>query len=62
MRFEDGDGLLFGQETRGAPAWLHEWAGERRLRVPHQNDALRSLNLSTCVGIATYEALRQMGE
>ncbi len=56
----DGDGLLFGKETAGAPPWLHAWAGERRLRIPQANEAMRSINLATAVGIATYEGLRQV--
>ncbi|MEE8409988.1 MAG: tRNA (cytidine(34)-2'-O)-methyltransferase [Myxococcota bacterium] len=57
----DGDGLLFGNETAGAPDWLHAWAGmERRLYIPILNDAARSLNLSVAAGVATYEALRQV--
>ena len=58
--FQDGDGLLFGKETSGCPEWLHDWAGEEsRLTIPRQNPTLRSLNLATSVGIATYAALRQ---
>jgi tRNA (cytidine/uridine-2'-O-)-methyltransferase len=61
-RFADGDGLVFGNEEAGAPDWLHtEFGEERRLRIPHANAALRSLNLSTAAGIACYEALRQLG-
>ncbi len=60
VRFADEDGLVFGRETSGAPEWLHEWAGERRVTVPQWNPSLRSLNLSTCAGVATYEALRQV--
>ncbi len=60
-RYVDGDGLLFGKETAGCPEWLHAFVGdERRVKVPQWNSLLRSLNLSTCVGIATYEALRQI--
>jgi len=60
--FADGDGLVFGSESAGAPAWLHEEIGESaRLTIPQANPALRSLNLSTAAGIATYEALRQTG-
>ncbi|NBY41768.1 MAG: tRNA (uridine(34)/cytosine(34)/5-carboxymethylaminomethyluridine(34)-2'-O)-methyltransferase TrmL, partial [Verrucomicrobia bacterium] len=29
-------------------------------KIPHLNESLRSLNLSTACGIATYEALRQI--
>ncbi len=59
--YHEEDGLLFGKETAGCPPWLHDWAGpERRLKIPHFNDQLRSLNLSTSAGIAAYEALRQL--
>ncbi len=60
--FADGDGLVFGNEGSGAPDWLHAEAGAaRRITIPHANPDLRSLNLSTAAGIATYEALRQTG-
>lgn len=60
--YQDGDGLIFGSESSGAPQWLHDELGEeRRVTIPHANATLRSLNLSTAAGIATYEALRQVG-
>ena len=60
--FADGDGLVFGNESSGAPDWLHEAIGaEGRLTIPHANNELRSLNLSTAAGVACYEALRQVG-
>lgn len=60
--YADGDGLVFGNEEAGAPDWLHaEFGAERRLKIPHANGQLRSLNLSTAAGIACYEALRQVG-
>ena len=60
--FADGDGLVFGNEGSGSPDWLHDEIGvEHRLKIPHANPDLRSLNLSTAAGIATYEALRQTG-
>jgi tRNA (cytidine/uridine-2'-O-)-methyltransferase len=59
--FEPEDGLVFGNETDGAPAWLHEEIGAAaRVRIPQFNTDLRSLNLSTSAGIAVYEALRQL--
>lgn len=60
-RFRDGDGLVFGNEGSGAPDWLHEELRDWRVTIPHANPELRSLNLSTAAGIATYEALRQTG-
>ncbi|HEY0943736.1 MAG TPA: tRNA (cytidine(34)-2'-O)-methyltransferase [Opitutaceae bacterium] len=60
VRFADGDGLVFGNEGSGAPAWLHQEFGDAsRVTIPHANPDLRSLNLSTAAGIACYEALRQ---
>jgi tRNA (cytidine/uridine-2'-O-)-methyltransferase len=60
VSYEEGDGLLFGKETSGCPPWLHTYMGEERsVTIPQYNSALRSLNLSTACGIATYEALRQ---
>ena len=62
VAFADGDGLVFGNESSGAPAWLHEEMGEdRRVTIPQADPTLRSLNLSTAAGIACYEALRQTG-
>lgn len=57
-----GDGLLFGNEGHGCPDWLHKEIGEtHRITLPRFNEQpLRSLNLSTAVGIAAYEALRQI--
>ena len=60
IEFRDGDGLLFGKETAGCPDWLHTWAKGRRVKIPQPNPVLRSLNLATAAGIATYEALRQI--
>jgi tRNA (cytidine/uridine-2'-O-)-methyltransferase len=58
--FADEDGLVFGNEGSGAPDWLHEELRETRTTIPHANPALRSLNLSTAAGVATYEAWRQI--
>jgi tRNA (cytidine/uridine-2'-O-)-methyltransferase len=60
-RFEDDDGLVFGNEGSGAPDWLHDALAEWRVAIPHANPDLRSLNLSTAAGVAAYEALRQTG-
>ena len=62
VNYTAGDGLVFGNEEAGAPDWLHtEFGATQRVKIPHGNAALRSLNLSTAAGIATYEALRQTG-
>jgi tRNA (cytidine/uridine-2'-O-)-methyltransferase len=60
VEYEAGDGLLFGNEGHGAPEWLHQELLGNRITIPQANPKLRSLNLSTAAGIATYEALRQI--
>jgi tRNA (cytidine/uridine-2'-O-)-methyltransferase len=57
--FTRGDVLVFGNESRGLPASLLEHRAERALRIPIRPQA-RSLNLSNAVGIAIFEALRQL--
>lgn len=51
--------LVFGRETGGLPAELHERYADRFLAMPIASPLVRSLNLSTSVGIAVYETLRQ---
>jgi tRNA (cytidine/uridine-2'-O-)-methyltransferase len=59
-KFEKGDGLLFGNEGGGAPKKVHEWVHGNRLTIPKYAKELRSLNLAVSVGIAAYEAIRQI--
>ena len=51
--------LVFGRETGGLPAELHERYPERFVTMPIHSPRVRSLNLSTSVAIALYEVLRQ---
>ena len=51
--------LVFGRETAGLPAELHARYGDRIVGMPIVSPVVRSLNLSTSVGIAVYEVLRQ---
>ena len=51
--------LIFGRETKGLPADLHDRYSDRFVSMPIVSPLVRSLNLSTCVGIAVYEVLRQ---
>ena len=58
--FHPGDALVFGPESRGLPrAWIEE-RPDRALTIPIRPEA-RSLNLSSAVAIALYEAARQIG-
>jgi tRNA (cytidine/uridine-2'-O-)-methyltransferase len=58
-RFEPGDYLVFGRETKGLPEDIVAAAGPRGLRIPMVPGSTRSLNLSTAVAIVLYEAVRQ---
>ena len=59
VNFKKGEGLLFGNEGYGAPDFIHQLV-DSRIQIPKYNDKLRSLNLAVAVGIASYEALRQI--
>jgi tRNA (cytidine/uridine-2'-O-)-methyltransferase len=59
-RFEDGDCLLFGSESRGLPPSALERHASRTFGIPMPTGKVRSLNLATAVGIVLYEALRQL--
>lgn len=52
--------LIFGKESTGIPKAILKEHLERCMRLPMIASA-RSLNLSNCVAIVTYEALRQRG-
>ena len=59
-RYQPGDALVFGPESRGLPpSWLDE-RPDRALRIPIRPEA-RSLNLANAVAIAVFEAVRQIG-
>ena len=61
IRFQRGDWLVFGSETRGLPADLREsFAPEQRIRLP-MVEGQRSLNLSNAVAVTVFEAWRQLG-
>ncbi len=57
-KFSKSDVLMFGDEQDGIPDSLLEKFPTRGLRIPQQN--VRSMNLAMCVGIVTFEALRQL--
>ena len=58
----DDVALIFGCETTGLPAGLIAEYAEQLVGMPMSSSCVRSLNLSTSVGIATYETLRQRRE
>ena len=51
--------LVFGRETEGLPEAILTRYRNRLVSMPILSPLVRSLNLSTCVGIAVYEVLRQ---
>jgi len=60
-QFSPDDFLIFGRETAGLPKQLLESHRENWLRIPMFNAQSRSLNLSNCVALVLFEALRQHG-
>ncbi len=54
-----GTALLFGAETSGLPREIKEAYRTRLVKIPMEADSVRSLNLSTAVGIALWEWRRR---
>ncbi len=59
VRFQPGDFLVFGRETKGLPESLLQANTDRLLTIPMHGT--RSLNLATAVAIVLFEAVRQQG-
>ncbi len=57
--FVDGDTLLLGSESAGAPDFVHN-AAAKVVRIPLR-EGFRSLNVAVAAGIAVHEAMRQTG-
>jgi tRNA (cytidine/uridine-2'-O-)-methyltransferase len=60
VRYQPGDCLLFGGESRGLPPSVVERYGSRALTIPMPGGRVRSLNLANAVAVVLYEALRQV--
>jgi tRNA (cytidine/uridine-2'-O-)-methyltransferase len=58
--FLSGEYLIFGNESKGFPDFMHERYEKRRVRIPMKNENIRSLNLANAVSICCFEALRQV--
>lgn len=58
VKFDDGDFLVFGRESKGLPASLLAAHAEHSVTIP-MTEGTRSLNLATSAGIVLYEAIRQ---
>ena len=67
-QLEEGDHLLFGNETHGTPEWIKVWLKKRyhddhTVRLPMQprpDGETRSYNLANAVSCAVMEGLRQI--
>lgn len=57
--YKEGDVLVFGPESRGLPADILREHKDSAITIPMEGP-VRSLNLSTAVGVVVYEALRQL--
>lgn len=58
VRYEIGDYLVFGSESRGLPQRLIQEFPERTIQFPTLGD-IRSYNLASCVHSAVMELIRQ---
>jgi tRNA (cytidine/uridine-2'-O-)-methyltransferase len=56
-KFQRGDFLVFGRETKGLPDALLNRNSDRCITIPMKGT--RSLNLATAVAIVLFEAVRQ---
>ena len=61
IEYQPNDYLVFGRETAGLPQAILEQYRGQWLRIPMFDANVRSLNLSNCVALVLYEALRQQG-
>jgi tRNA (cytidine/uridine-2'-O-)-methyltransferase len=61
VKYAACDYLVFGRETAGLPGAILDRYRDSWLRIPMLHDRVRSLNLSNCVALVLYEALRQQG-
>ena len=61
VRYGPDDYLVFGRETAGLPKSLLAERPDTWVRIPMFHSQVRSLNLSNCVALVLYEALRQHG-
>ena len=55
--YREGDTLVFGCETQGLPDAILDAHRDAVLGIPIRTDHVRSLNLSTAVGIVVYHVL-----
>ncbi len=60
VKFNIGDAILFGSETRGLPGEvINQFSENKKIFIPMIENS-RSLNLSNAVSLVLYEAWRQV--
>ncbi len=59
FKFQAGDILMAGQESAGAPPFVHEYCGQNRITIPMAG-AVRSMNVVNACSMIVVEALRQI--
>ncbi len=59
IRYQRGDWLVFGKETKGLPPEIIKSHPYQSVTIP-QPGPVRSLNLATAVAISVYEGYRQV--
>ncbi|ADH85514.1 tRNA (cytidine(34)-2'-O)-methyltransferase [Desulfurivibrio alkaliphilus] len=59
VRFQPGDFLVFGKETKGLPEETLALYADRCCAIPMSNPAIRSINLAQAAAVVLYEAIRQ---
>jgi len=59
-RFQRGDALIFGSESKGLPPEMYPQYADDLFQIPMPGEHARSINLANAVSIAAYEAYRQL--
>lgn len=59
VKFQKGDWLVFGKETKGLSEEILANHAEQTVKIPFEGP-IRSLNLASAVAIGVYEGLRQI--
>lgn len=58
--FEDGDALVFGNESSGLPKDFYTRYEKSLFKIPMPGEHARSINLANAVSISAYEFYRQL--
>lgn len=59
VRYQPGDYLVFGKETKGLPPEILRLYADRCASIPMTNPNIRSINLAMAAAVVLYEAIRQ---